>query len=107
MTDQIVSTSIEILGKHYPIRCLESEVASLQQAAVYLNEKMHEVRDSGKVINLERIAIITALNMAYECLQMDKQKNHQLLKMNQRLALLYDKLEAAMSRSLQTELLYT
>lgn len=107
MTDQIISTSIEILGKHYPIRCLQSEVDALQQAAIYLNEKMHEVRDSGKVINLERIAIIAALNIAYECLQMDKQKHHQLHKMNQRLALLYDKLEVAMSRSLQTELVYT
>jgi len=44
MTDKIVTTSIEILGKLYPVRCQESEVNSLQLAADLLNQKMSEVQ---------------------------------------------------------------
>ena len=40
---KIVSATIEILGKFYPIRCPESELQSLQEAALFLNEKMCEV----------------------------------------------------------------
>jgi cell division protein ZapA len=107
MTDKIVSTTIEILGKLYPIRCQESELGSLQQAAELLNQKMNEVKESGKVINLERIAIITALNIAHQFLQLDQQKHHHANKINQRITQLQDKLDASINKTLQTELIYT
>lgn len=107
MITKTVNTTIEILGKFYPIRCYESELAALQQAADFLNKKMSEVKESGKVINLERIAIISALNIAHQFLQFDQQKNHHINKINQRLTQLQDKLETAMNKNHQTELLYT
>jgi cell division protein ZapA len=108
MTDKIINTTIEILGKFYSVRCTESETASLQQAAEYLNRKMTEVHDSGKAINLERIAIISALNIAHEFLQQDQQKNGAMTKINQRISQLQDKLDHAMhNNAVQTELLYT
>ena len=107
MMNKTVNTTIEILGKLYPIRCQESELAFLQQAAEYLNQKMSEVKESGKVINLERIAIITALNIAHQFLQLDQQKSHHMNKINQHISKLQDKLDAAMSESLQAELIYT
>lgn len=107
MTDKIVSTTIEILGKTYPVRCSESELKSLQQAAVFLNQKMLEVKESGKAINLERIAIITALNMSYQFLQLDQQKNGIMNKINQRISQLQDKLDTAINKTSQTELVYT
>ncbi len=85
MTDKTVTTSIEILGKVYPVRCPESEAPSLQMAAKMLNQKMAEVQESGKAINLERIAIITALNMAHQLLQIDNQKNSVMQRINHRL----------------------
>lgn len=106
MTEKVVTTTVEILGKLYPIRCPESELASLQQAAVYLNKKMAEVQDSGKAINLERIAIISALNIAHEFLIIDTQKNSMLGKINQRITQLHEKVENAM-RGKQGDLLYT
>ena len=105
---KIVSATIEILGKFYPIRCPESELQSLQEAALFLNEKMCEVQQSGKVINLERIAIITALNIAHQFLQMDQQKSTLMGKINHRIAQLQDKLETAINKQpQQTELIYT
>lgn len=102
-----VSATIEILGKLYPVRCLEPELESLKQAAEFLNEKMAEVQDSGKVINLERIAIITALNIAHQFLQLDQQKSSLVHKINQRITNLQDKLETAINHSKQAELVYS
>jgi len=107
MTDKIINTTIEILGKFYSIRCPESELNSLQLAAQHLNKKMTEVQDSGKAINLERIAIIAALNIANEFLQLDQQKSSLMGKINQRISSLQDKLDSAINKTLQTELVYT
>lgn len=107
MTDKTINTTIEILGKPYPIRCAESEANGLQQAAEYLNQKMLEVRDSGKAINLERIAIITALNIAHQFLQLDQQKTTLFSKINQRINFLQDKVDTALNKTLQTELVYS
>lgn len=105
--DKTMNATIEILGKTYPIRCLESEESSLQQAAQFLNEQMQAVQDSGKAINLERIAIITALNIANRYLQTDEQKSTLSSKINQRIAQLQDKIENALNRVVQTELDYS
>lgn len=107
MNDKIVTTTIEILGKVYPIRCGEQEVSSLQSAATLLNQKMAEVQESGKVINLERIAIITALNMAHLLLQSDNQKSFAMQKINQRLLQLQHKVDAVMQDIVETESIYS
>lgn len=107
MTNKTVSTTIEILGKPYPIRCPEAELQALQQAAKYLNDKMSEVQESGKAINFERIAVITALNITYQFLQVDQQKSSIMSKINQRLTHLQDKLDTAINKAMQTELIYT
>lgn len=106
MTD-IVTTTIEILGKMYPVRCAAEEVASLQQAASLLNQKMSEVQESGKAINLERIAIITALNMAHQLLQTDQLKSNVMQKINQRLIHLQNKVESALNEVVTTEFIYS
>jgi cell division protein ZapA len=107
MSEKPINATIEILGKFYQIRCPEAELESLQEAASYVNEKMSEVQESGKAINLERIAIITALNIAHELLQQDEQKSSLMSKINQRITSLQDKLDSAMNKAKQTELIYT
>lgn len=102
-----VNTSVELLGKFYSIRCPESEQKSLQEAAQYLNKKMLEIQDAGTAINLERIAIMAGLNIAYEFLQHDQHKNSIMDKINQRISRLQDKLDTTINKALQTELIYT
>lgn len=104
MTEKTVTTTIEILGKLYPVRCKETEVNSLQMAAKLLNQKMSEVQESGKAINLERIAIITGLNLANQLLQTDTQKSSVMQKINQRLMQLQNKIESSLHG--QAEMLY-
>lgn len=103
MTEKIINTTIEILGKYYPVRCKEEEVKSLEEAAQYLHDKMLAVQESGKAINLERIAIMTALNMAHELLQTDQQKVGFISKINARIAHLQDKLDSAFKQTIQPD----
>lgn len=107
MSTNTVNTTVELLGKPYTIRCPESEVASLQQAAKFLSEKMQEVRDSGKSINIERIAIITALNVSYQLLQKSNQSEGLVSKINNHLTQLQEKLDNALNKPLPMELIYT
>jgi cell division protein ZapA len=108
MDDKTISTTVTLLGKPYPIRCPEAELHSLQKAADYLNQKMTEVQESGKAINVERIAIITALNITYQLLQGDQQKTSLMDKINQHLLRLQDKLDGAINQSVATtELIYS
>jgi cell division protein ZapA len=105
--NNMITTNIEILGKPYPIKCPENELQSLQAAAEYLHKKMLEIQESGKAINLERIAIIAALNITYEFLQQNDHKSSLIGKVNQRIAHIQDKLDGMMNSILQTELVYT
>jgi len=62
------SLQIAIMGREFRVACAEQEQAGLLEAVDYLNKKMLEIRDSGKIIGLERIAIMAALNIAHEML---------------------------------------
>ena len=62
------SLQITIMGREFRVACPEDEQAGLLEAVDYLNRKMLDIRDAGKVIGLERIAIMAALNIAHELL---------------------------------------
>ncbi len=61
---------INIMGREFRVACAEDEQKGLLDAVEYLNGKMQEIRDRGKVIGLERVAIMAALNIAHEYLSM-------------------------------------
>ena len=59
---------VSILGREFTVSCTDEERQGLMDAVQYLDSKMHEIRDSGKVVGIERIAIMTALNLSHELL---------------------------------------
>ena len=64
MSDTYAHVSIKILGKEYQVACPAEEKAALLASAELLNEKMQDIRSSGKVLGLDRVAVMAALNMA-------------------------------------------
>ena len=62
------SLQVTIMGREFRVACPDEEQAGLLEAVDYLNKKMLEIRDAGKVIGIERIAIMAALNIAHELL---------------------------------------
>ena len=67
------AAAVKILDKEYRVSCQPEEREALVEAARYLNEKMKDIRATGKVIGLERIAVMAALNISHELLQSRRQ----------------------------------
>ncbi len=68
MSQMYAHVNVKILDKEYQVACKADERADLLDSAELLNAKMLEIRDSGKVTGLDRIAIMAALNLANELL---------------------------------------
>jgi len=64
------TVSIDILDKSYQVACEPEQEAELKQAASDLDDQMRAIRSTGKVIGLERVAIMAALNLSHQVLVM-------------------------------------
>ena len=102
MSKEHSDTSIEIMGKIYQIKCSEEEVPSLRRAADYLQDKMRHMRDMG-VLSVDRVAVITALNIVHQLLSFEQNKTQDLQLINQRISTLENKVAQALVNSAQLE----
>ncbi|HCI52717.1 MAG TPA: cell division protein ZapA [Gallionella sp.] len=68
MSGQKNMLDVKILDRELRVACPEDEREALLSAVAYLDKKMTEIRDAGKIVNVERIAIMAALNIAHELL---------------------------------------
>jgi cell division protein ZapA len=69
----VAHVTIRILEKEYNVACPAEDKASLVASAELLNGKMREIRDSGKVVGLDRVAVMAALNLANELIKAQAQ----------------------------------
>lgn len=67
------TVTVSILDKEYQVACPHEQQAELIVSAKYLDRQMRTIRDSGKVIGVERIAVMAALNISHELLQASEQ----------------------------------
>src|SRR5580698_7558855 len=74
-TAEPARVSVRILEKEYFVACPHEERAALLDAAEYLNARMREIRDTGKVVGLDRVAVMAALNLANELLRIRDQES--------------------------------
>jgi len=77
--------TIKILDREYKIKCSSDEAHALRESARYVDNQMRKVRQSGMATNSDRIAVVTALNICHELLQIRKQQNLRIDMMNQRI----------------------
>ena len=68
MSEAVKYLDISIMGREFRVACPVAEEATLLQAVQLLDSRMHDIRTAGKVIGIEKIAIMTALNMTHEFL---------------------------------------
>jgi cell division protein ZapA len=66
----VKAVDVSIMGREFSIACAEGEREALLAAVSYLDKKMCDIRDAGKVIGNERIAMMAALNLAHELLSL-------------------------------------
>ena len=72
MSDEPLQVNIRILDKDYHIACPPSEQEDLRASARLLDQRMREIRQTGRVIGTDRIAVMAALNITHELIQLQR-----------------------------------
>lgn len=92
MNDKQTPVSVQILGKEYKIACATNEKDSLISCAQKLDKQMREIRDSGKVNGVDRIAVMAALNLVYDLTQAQQQNQNINQGLKERLTQMHHKI---------------
>ena len=98
------TVSVTILDKEYQVSCPPEEVDELTASARFLDQKMAEIRSSGKVVGLDRIAVMAALNIANELLSVERQLDREQKSVTDRITNLATKVNNALSQHKQLDL---
>ena len=96
--------TVQILDKEYRIACPAGEEEALRESATFLNKRIIEVRESGKVIGPDRITVMAALNLAHEFLSERNEYEQATSSINNRVRTLHERIDNAIRSSNQLEL---
>ena len=96
--------SVRIMEKEYVVACPYEERSALLDSAEFLNSRMREIRDSGKVVGLDRIAVMAALNLAHEFLKTKDRETRLDSGVGTRVRALRERVEGALAKGQQLEL---
>jgi cell division protein ZapA len=102
--ERIARVSVRLLDREYQVACPADERSDLLDSAEYLDAKMREVRDSGKVVGLDRIAVISALNIANELIKLRRNGSVVESDVGTKLRALRERVESALEKGQQLEL---
>lgn len=99
--------SVSVLGKELTVACPPEEREALRSAAAFLDRKMREVQESGKVIGAERCALMAGLNISNELLHAQAESADSdpqwPLELERRLKFLYTKIDDALRQETSGE----
>ena len=104
MSKSQAQVSIRILEKEYQVACPASEESDLIAAADLLNQSMRDIRERGKVVGLDRVAVMAALNLANEVIKFRSRDEELNNTFGSRIESLRDKLDTALGNSKQLSL---
>ncbi len=100
MTNNAEPITVMILDREYRFACEPEERQQLLEAAHQLDMQMREIRNSGRLMALERIAVMAALNLTDELLTIKKHDTARRDKIDSRIRHLADKLDGALSAAM-------
>ena len=87
---------VSIMGREFRVACTPDEQKALLEAVEYLNRKMQEIKDQGKVTGVDRLAIMAALNISHEFLTV-RLGNFDVSEFKRRMASIETTLDQAMA----------
>ena len=94
--------NVVIMDREFTIACKKNDRDDLLDAAAHLDKQLRVVQAQSKVVGLEHWAVITALNLSNELLQL--RRNSQVPgDLNARLQALTTRVERAVSRNQSDE----
>lgn len=101
---EFVQVTVRILEKEYQVSCPVEEREALMRSADFLNSRMRQIRDGGKVVGLERISVMTALNLAAELLSSQTKEARLGDDFGLRIKAMRERVETALQSGQQMEL---
>lgn len=90
--------AIELLGRTFNLRCPSDQVETLKEAASHLDSKMRNIQQAGSV-GYEKIAILAAMDVAYELMRMRHAKENNDEEVVERIKELQDKINHVIAES--------
>ena len=103
MSQEPIAVAVRILDKEYRVSCAPDEQAGLRESARMLDQRMREIRQSGRVIGVDRIAVMAALNIAYELIKIQHNQVQGEQDLDRRLRDLQDRLGDALASQHQLD----
>jgi cell division protein ZapA len=104
MSESTTTVSVKILDKEYQVSCSAEEVDALTASARFLDQKMRQIREGGKVFGLDRIAVMAALNIANDFLTSNNASSGARETVNTRLEDLSERIGQALTEAKQLNL---
>lgn len=92
--------TVAIMDREYQFACQPEERKALKQAAAFLDERMRAIRSAGRLMALERIAVMTALNLSDELLKLQQSEQTRKEKVDSRIHMLVTELDDALEEHL-------
>ena len=93
---ETVPVTVNILDREYRIACREDERECLVASARYLSDRMREIRDSGNIVGVDRVAVIAALNITNELLLEREEHSRERSDTRERIARLTERIDEAL-----------
>jgi len=103
MSQEPIPVSVRILDKEYRVSCGPEEKDGLLESARMLDQRMREIRQAGRVIGIDRIAVMAALNIAFELLNLQQNQVHGQEDLDRRLHNLQERLSDALATQHQLD----
>ncbi|MFU8832420.1 MAG: cell division protein ZapA, partial [Wenzhouxiangella sp.] len=88
--------TVRILERDYRVMCAPDQRRILMESALFLDQQMREIRDSGRVSSMEKIAVMSALNLAEEVLKLRQSQVERREKVDQRIRQMAVQLDQAL-----------
>lgn len=97
MSQEPIGVSVQILDKEYRVSCGPDEQVDLRESARLLDQRMREIRQTGRVVGVDRIAVMAALNIAYELINIQQDQAQGLQDPGRRLENIQERLAEALA----------
>ena len=96
--------TVSILGKEYQVACPANEENALIASAAMVHKNMEKIRKSGKIVGLDRIAVIAALNLAHELITLQNNQSSGTDEINKSILQMKDRVSDFLEETRQLEL---
>ncbi|HXS73087.1 MAG TPA: cell division protein ZapA [Rhodanobacteraceae bacterium] len=94
--NESITVTVRLLDREFLVGCAPEERESLLAAATYLDRKMHDVRGASRSVGYDRVAVLAALSLADELLQLRQRHDEQSRVLGDGIGVLRRKLEGAL-----------